>query len=60
MNQNDYTPNTFSNAMKQLQIGTLMRKSNITKSCGIGFTHMKYFNFYYVSFSGKEPVSFPE
>lgn len=35
MNQNDHTPNKFSNALKELQIGKLMRKSNITKSCGI-------------------------
>ena len=35
MNQNDHTPNTFSDALKELQIGKLMRKSNITKSCGV-------------------------
>lgn len=35
MNQNDHTQNKFSNAMKELQIGKLLRKSNITKSCGI-------------------------
>lgn len=35
MSQNDHTPNTFSNAFKELQIGKIMRKSNITKSCGI-------------------------
>jgi len=35
MNQNDYTPNRFSDALEELQIGKLMRKSNITKSCGI-------------------------
>jgi hypothetical protein len=34
-NQNDHTPNKFSDAMKELQIGKLLRKSNITKSCGI-------------------------
>lgn len=33
--QNDHTPNKFSSAMKELQIGKLLRKSNITKSCGI-------------------------
>lgn len=27
--------NQFSTALKELQIGKLMRKSNITKSCGI-------------------------
>ena len=35
MNQNDHTPNAFSNAFKELQIGKLMRKSNIQKSCGV-------------------------
>ena len=35
MNQNYHTPNKFSDAIKELQIGKLMRKSNITKSCGI-------------------------
>lgn len=35
MNQNENTQNQFSNAIKELQIGKLMRKSNITKSCGI-------------------------
>lgn len=35
MNQNENTKNQFSNAIKELQIGKLMRKSNITKSCGI-------------------------
>ena len=34
-NQNDHTPNKFSDAMKELQIGKLLRKSNITKACGI-------------------------
>lgn len=35
MNQNDHTQNSFSIALKELQIGKLMRKSNISKSCGI-------------------------
>ena len=35
MNQNDHTPNKFSNAIKELQIGKLLRKSNITKAYGI-------------------------
>ena len=35
INQNDHTQNEFSNAINELQIGKLMRKSNITKSCGI-------------------------
>ena len=36
--QNDKKENTqnqFSNALKELQIGKLLRKANITKSCGI-------------------------
>ena len=35
INKNDHTPNKFSHALKELQIGKLLRKSNITKSCGI-------------------------
>ena len=35
MNSNDHTPNKFSYALKELQIGKLLRKSNITKSCGV-------------------------
>lgn len=35
MNQNENTQNQFSNAIRELQIGKLLRKSNITKSCGI-------------------------
>ena len=35
MNQNENTQKQFSNAIKELQIGKLMRKSNITKSCGV-------------------------
>lgn len=35
MNQNDHTQINFSNALKELQIGKLLRKSNISKSCGI-------------------------
>ncbi len=35
MNQNNHTQNQFSNAIKELQIGKLLRKSNITKTCGI-------------------------
>ena len=33
--QNDKTQNQFSNALKELKIGKLLRNSNITKSCGI-------------------------
>ena len=35
MNQNEHTQNQFSDAMKKLQIGKLLRKSNISKSCGV-------------------------
>ena len=35
MNQNEQTQNQFSDAVKELQIGRLLRKSNISKSCGI-------------------------
>lgn len=33
--KNENTQNQFSNALKELQIGKLLRRSNITKSCGI-------------------------
>lgn len=33
--KNENTQNQFSNALKELQIGKLLRKSNITKSCGV-------------------------
>ena len=33
--KNENTQNQFSNALKELQIGKLLRNSNITKSCGI-------------------------
>ena len=33
--QNENTQNQFSNAIKELQIGKLLRKANIRKSCGI-------------------------
>ena len=29
------TQNRFSNAIKELQMGKLLRKANITKNCGI-------------------------
>lgn len=35
MNQNENTQNKFADAVKELQIGKLLRKSNITKSCGV-------------------------
>lgn len=33
--KNENTQNQFSNALKELQIGKLLRKANIKKSCGI-------------------------
>ena len=35
IDENVNTQNEFSNAIKQLKIGGLLRKSNITKNCGI-------------------------
>ena len=35
MSQNENTLNQFSNAFKELQLGKLLRKANITKNCGI-------------------------
>ena len=35
ISQNENTQNQFSNAIKELQVGKLLRKANITKSCGI-------------------------
>ena len=35
MSQNENTQNQFSNAIRELHIGTMLRKANITKSCGI-------------------------
>lgn len=35
MSKNEQTQNQFSDAVKELQIRNLLRKSNISKSCGI-------------------------
>ena len=35
INQNENTQIQFSTAVKDLQIGKMLRKSNITKSCGV-------------------------
>ena len=35
MNQNENTQNKFSYAIKELEIGKLLRQSNITKNCGV-------------------------
>lgn len=54
--ETENTQNQFSNAIKELQCGKLLRKANITKNCGIrGFSI-----FTVVSISGKESFSFPE
>lgn len=34
-NEFENTKNTFADAIKELQIGKLLRQSNITKSCGV-------------------------
>jgi len=35
MSQNENTQNQFSNAIRELKVGKLLRKANITKNCGI-------------------------
>lgn len=35
LNPNENTQNQFSNAFKELQLGKLLRKANITKNWGI-------------------------
>lgn len=35
MNTNDHTENQFFNALNELQIAKLLRRANITKSCGV-------------------------
>ncbi len=35
MSKNENTPNQFFDALNELQIGKLLRRSNIKKSCGI-------------------------
>ena len=35
MSQNENTLNQFSNAFKELQLGKLLRRANITKNCGV-------------------------
>ena len=35
MSQNENTQNQFSNAIRELKVGKLLRRANITKSCGI-------------------------
>lgn len=57
MKQNDHTPNKFSDTMKQLQIGKLLRKSNITKSCGISLYEVFQF-LLLLAFQGKNLFRF--
>ncbi len=33
--ETENTQNEFSNAIRELQLGRLLRKANITKNCGI-------------------------
>ena len=43
--KNENTKNQFSNALKELQIGKLLRNSNITKSYGISEnTYYRFLN----------------
>lgn len=35
MNTNDHTENQFFHALKELQIAKLLRRANITKTCGV-------------------------
>ena len=57
MNQNEHTQNQFSDAVKELQIGKLLRKSNISKS--VASPHMRYSNSCYCwVFQGKNLFRF--
>lgn len=43
--ENENTQDQFSNAIRELQIGKLLRKANITKSCGVSNnTYYRFFN----------------
>ena len=57
MNQNDHTLNSFSEAFKELQIGKLMRKSNITKACGVS-TYEVFQFLLLLAFQGKNLFRF--
>ena len=57
MNQIDHTQNKFSDAIMELQIGKLMRKSNITKSCGISANEVFQF-LLMLAFQGKNLFRF--
>ena len=53
MNQNEHTQNQFSDAVKELQIGKLLRKSNISKSCGVSAYEIFQYSCYCWYFRGK-------
>lgn len=53
--KNENTQNQFSNALKELKIGKLLRNSNITKSCGI--SAYEVFQFYCCLYS-RDEISF--
>ena len=51
------TQNHFSNAIKELQIGKMLRKANITKNCGVPAYEVFQFLLLLV-FQGKNLFSF--
>lgn len=57
--KNENTQNQFSNALKELQIGKLLRNSNITKSCGVS-AYEVFQLFTPACISGTKSLSFPE
>lgn len=56
MATNDHTENQFFHALKELQIAKLLRKSNITKSCGVS-AYVYIPVFVTAGISGEKPVS---
>ena len=57
MSQNENTQNQFSYAIRKLQIGKMLRKANITKSCGISAYEVFQFHLLLV-FQGKNLFRF--
>ncbi len=57
--KNENTQNQFSNALKELKIGKLLRNSNITKSCGISAYEVFQF-FIAACIPGTKSLSFSE
>ena len=53
ISQNENTKNDFSKTIKELHIGKLLRRSNISKNCGISIPFV-------TCISGKKSISFPE